>query len=180
MADIEIAWTLHLDSERIRRGSAAISRWWSGEGELTTMEGDPPVATTWLGARYPDGGMLLDVGEVQLTQTVPGRRTTIRLAVTGESVRHLLQVDLGAVDVTVGWVFRPPNGSWTRIPRYHQGRISRSAIANGEFSAEIETYWGNIDNGVPLYWSHETAAPGDLYAEMAQELSEGVETKWGT
>ena len=165
-------WTLHFDSERIKREGMTQNRWWSGLGDLMLE------THTWLGARYPDGGMLLSVGDVKYTQTLPGRRTTIQLAVTPESLRRLLLTDLGAIDVTLGWIYRRRFGPWTRIPRYFRGRLGQADTADGRFSAEVETYMGDIDRGVPLYWSHETAEDGDLYAEQAAELAGGIETRW--
>ena len=171
--DANSGWTLHLDSERVKDGADVVDRWWQGEGDLE-IDGH-----TWRGAEYPDGkGALISVQGVQFTQSVPGRRATIRIAVTSDAVRRLLQVDLGAVQVTLGFVYRDAAGAWQRVPRSFSGRIGRSGVSNGVFEAEVETYLGDVDRGIPEYWSHETAPPGDLYAEQARELEEGLDTRW--
>lgn len=172
MASRFFAWTLHLESERIQRMNAPQNRWWSGEGTLAFE------THNWLGARYRDGGMLMDISAARYTEALPGRRTTARLAVTSESARALLSVDLGAIDLTIGWIWRTPFGGWSRIPRYFTGRVGASVLKDGVFEVEIETYLGDIDRGIPEYWSHETAQEGDLYAEQARELSEGSPSRW--
>ena len=195
-------WTVHFDSERIRVEGSTVNRWWSGQGHLFDDAGasfDPPQfeGHVWRGATYRTGGSVLRVGAVQFTQSYPGRRATIQLAVTRESLRRLLTVDLGAIEVELGWVYRARLEAgaadtldadrdpatrlytpWTRIPRYLRGRLGKSSVVNGEGAVEIETYLGDIDRGIPEYWSHETADEGDLYAEQAAELASGVEFRW--
>ena len=170
--DVNRGWTVHIDASRIRVGGEVVSRYWSGEGDL---EIDGHV---WRGTRHEDGGQLARVGAVEFTQSVAGRRVVIEMAVTAEAVRRLVQVDLGAIGIVVGWVYRDSAGFWQRVPRFYSGRIGRSGVKNGVFSVEVETYLGDVDRGVPLYWSHETAADGDLYAEQARRLASGIDTRW--
>ena len=145
------------------------NRWWSGEGDLL-FEGH-----RWRGATYPDGGSLLGISGVKYTQNLPGRRTTASLAVTAESARALLNVDLGAVEAEIGWILREnPWADYTRIPRYFRGRVGLTNIQDGVFRAEIETYLGDVDRGVPFYWSHETADRGDFYAWKARAIEQGA------
>ena len=172
MAEQRVAWTLHLNSERIQRMDQPLNRWWSGHGDLTL------AGHTWSGAQYADGGMLMQIGGVKFTRSLPSRRATVALAVTTLALQRALQVDLGVIRGTIGWLYRDPFGDWQRIPRYYTGRIGQSRIVDGVFTAEVETFLGDIDRGFPEYLSHETAPPGNRYAEQARALSEGIPIRW--
>ena len=170
-----VAWTLYFSSSRITDSEGnTINRWWSGEGDLT-FEGH-----TWKGTKNKKGS-LIEISEASYTENLPDRRLTARMAVTNDSVRRLLTIDLGSVDVQIGWIYNTnyfhPD-SWNRVPRYFNGRIGRSVISQGVFECEVETYLGDIDRGVPEYWSYETSVPGDRYAEQARELAGGLEIRW--
>ena len=142
--------------------------WWSGEGDLEFE------ARTWRGAQSRDAGMLMDISAVDQSTDLSGQSATVRLAIGGEAIRRVLSVDLGRVEIEVGWLYRPAGGAWTRIPRYFRGVIDSSVIIDGVFTARVTTHLGDLDRTRPEYWSAETAAPGDKYAELAQEIEQGL------
>ena len=126
--------------------------WWTGKGTLV-FEGQE-----WQGA-LSDKGSLFDFSEVVYTPTIPDKRTTFDLAIGKESAQRLMSVDLGAVQVELGWIFSKDEGAtWTRLPRRFVGRLGRTVVnvAEGLFSGEVETYLGDIDRGRPKTWSDET------------------------
>ena len=120
----------------------------------------------------------MHLGPVTFTAGLPGARAVLSWAVLPEHTAQALAVDLGGVEVEVGWIYRPPFGAWTRAPLSHEGWIGETNLQDGAYSVEIETQYGDIDRGVPEQWSHETADPGDLYAEMAQRISERRDIDW--
>ena len=157
-----VAWTLYLADSDPDPDTTTPRRWWSGEGDLV-LEGH-----TWRGASGP-AGALMEIGPVETRQGLPGRRTTFRLAVVPASVQRLLQVDLGGVELQIGFLGEI-GGVLTRIPRYAEGRLSEHVIRDGELTGTIETWLGDVDRGRPLEWSHETQqarSPGDESASQA-------------
>ena len=174
MADTKYGWIVHLDTTRIRRGAITINRWWSGLNDLV-FENE-----TWEGAAYSDDphDTFMAVGPVKYTRGLPGRRATVSWAVLPEHTRHAVAVDLGGIEVHVGWIYQPPFGAWARGPCSHEGWVGETSLNDGWFTIEVETQLGDVDRGNPLYWSHETADAGDLYAEMAQHISERPEIDW--
>lgn len=173
MAERYPAWTVRVDSPRIRRMDAPANRWWSGEGDLV-FEGQ-----TWRGATWPGGGSLMDVGPATFTAGMPSGRLVIRVAVGSRDALQAFSTDFGAVDVQVGWLQRESRfAPWQRVPRYAEGWLGQGRLRGGELHIEVDTDLGDIDRGVPEWWSHETADPGDLYAEQAQEIAEAHEDPW--
>ena len=185
------AWIVHMDTTRIRRNAVTINRWWSGMGDLT-FEGH-----VWRGAARSGNPRetFMAVSDVVWTRDAPGRRATVSWAVLPEHARHAVAVDLGGIGVDIGWIVRPPYGTWppvaerpswltvdasgwARGPASHEGVVGESNLHDGYFSIEVETEFGDIDRGIPLYWSHETAEEGDLYAEMAEHIARQPEIDW--
>ena len=178
MADqVNDGWTLFLDSDRIQEGADVIKRWWSGEADLRVAD-HAGTLRTWRGARYPDGSMLMEVGAVKFTGGAQGRKATFRLAVMDDSLRRAVQIDMGAVRYELGWVYLDSAGVWQRVPRTYRGRGGKASVQNGQLIVEVAIRRQDIDRGVPLYWSHETAAAGDTYARKARELESGFTTRW--
>lgn len=171
------AWTLLIDAEHIvtrERTMAELSleptpesppvRWWSGEGTLD-FEG-----LLWSGAQMADG-MLMDLGRVPDLPNLDAETVTARLAVTNESLRRILNTDLGPLHLEIGWIRSDDYGaSWIRTPRYLRGRLGRVTLAAGEVEVTIESYLDDLDRGNTLYWS---AATHPDYRQMT-ELGAGL------
>ena len=114
----------------------------------------------------------------------PQQRATISFLVTEAQTRSTFSQDLGPTQVEVTWIYSADRGkTWQRVPKRFVGRISRSFIKDGVFTAELETYTGGVDRGLPKKWSHEAQmkrAPGgvDRFFEQNRSIESGVDTNY--
>ena len=152
-------------------------RWWTGSEDLV-FEGH-----TWRGSAAADGsGALMEVGDISQTMDIAGQRTVVRLAMNGESIRHALSVDLGAVPLEIGTLYSEDEGrTWLRAPWLYSGRLSEMRIVDGVLEASLETFLGDLERSNPLWWSHATQiarAPGDNAFAQSSELAADYELRW--
>ena len=132
------AWTLVFSTEYVQireTGTARLSldptdpdpptHWWSGEGTLH-FEGHD-----WSGAQTADG-MLMEFGAVESTPNLEETAVTGRLALTDESLRRALALDLGPLHVEVGWIRSTDYGkTWNRTNRYYRGQARQGVDLRG-------------------------------------------------
>ena len=167
MTDTVVIWTLELSGATVRR-------WWSGEGELT------------LGGLVYEGtseeqGALMNVTSVDFEADLPNRRTQIQASVTNESERRMSQQDLGFIQATVRWHWSTDRITWTTIPKFVQGYLSRPTMTDGILSAEIETFRGADLAVEDCLWSVEEQKrlyPDDTSFRQVGELQDGIDIAW--
>ena len=178
----QVAWTLWVAD--VDPGAARTpAYWWSGEGDLVFEQvGGRPV--TWRGASGPDGA-LMAVGPVTQVADMAGQRTVVSIVAPTQATRRLWSVDLGGVELGIGWIrrlsARGPK-AWTRIPRTFRGRLSDVTHKDGVVQLTVETYLGDIDRGDPRWWSDATQKGRtnntDTAFEQVSELAGDYELRW--
>ena len=177
--DIE-AGTLALDSSLLAAGDVFkllyafrfYLRLWTGLGSITAG-----------GNTYQGGGKALGVSEYENTTGDPDRRLQIRLSGIPADMRAQFLQDSGPLPVTVGWIYsQDRGGTWAEVPIKFRGRLSSPSLVAGQLTVEVETQRGDVDQGIPLRWSHEDQQrrfPGDKGLEYMRALSQqGVESSW--
>ena len=162
------AWLQYL----ITIETSPVLRFWTGQGDLTLS-----------GNTYQGGGKALGVGELEVASGSPDRRMTITLSGIPTSLRTKFLQDVGAVKVSVAWIYSSDKGeSWSLAPVSFSGRLSAPAMGEGTLTVEVETLRGDVDRGVPRFWSDEDQqrrTSGDKgMAYMKQLAKKGVETGW--
>ena len=170
-----VAWLLTLADTNPAADTTTPGYWWSGKGDLVFE------SITWSGSRSSKGS-LIDIGQVTQTIDLPGQRTTIRMAVTNESVRRIMSVDLGGIRVEIGWIYSTDKGvTWNRIPRRFKGRLSETKITNGVVALTVETALGDVDRGRPVWWSdasQRARSTNDEYFAQASALAGDRDIRW--
>lgn len=149
-------------------------RWWSGEGDVTIN------SVVYSGVGGPNGSFV-QLSPITTSVTTPTRRATVILSLSSAGIRMMLQADVGAIEVKIGYITSLDGGAWTKLPLSFVGRLSRPVIKNGLYTAELETYGGDIDRGKPLYWSKSAQAirdPTDKGFDQAAEIADGKEIDW--
>ena len=152
-------------------------RVWSGYGDLQ-FEGE-----IWTGTQSQQGPF---VAISPLTNNVgePARRASVSIAVPKSTIRQMLAVDVGPVEVSIKPIQSQNNGkSWIRLARGFKGFLSRPNFDSNTsiYTVELETWSGDSDRGSPRYWSDEHQRqehPGDKGFEFARALAEGEEISW--
>lgn len=176
MADRYVAWIGYV-TDTDPGDPTVPRRWWSGEDDLV-FEGH-----VWRGAfNAAADGALIDISDVSQTIDLPGQRTSIRLAVSGAAIRHALSVNMGAVEVHIGWIFSLDEGAtWMRVPRRIIADLSETKVVDGELIASLDDEMGDGDRGRPLWWSdasQQSRSPGDRAFAQAGPLASDRDIRW--
>ena len=162
-----VIWTLTLSGATERR-------WWSGEGDLT-INGQLYEGT------IENNGALMNVTSVDFEDGLPQRRTQVQISVTDESIRRVMQQDMGFVEARVDWYWSQDFINWTRIPKFVQGFVSRPIMTDGILTAEIETFRGASLAVADCFWSQdeqERLYPDDTSFRQVSELEDGIDISW--
>jgi len=168
------------------------------------MPENPPIAAYAISLEYPDstafhvwtGFADLTVGGITYTAVGPdvvsvdpvragisgqGRMKLTLSAIQAEHRIKFLQ-DPGLVMVTVRLLHSDNGGqSWTVLPRFHRGELSRPELNGGQYSIEISPYRDTIDRGYEQNWSdanQQKEFPGDRGLEHLKSLTDGIDLRW--
>lgn len=149
-------------------------RYWTGQGDVTIG------SDTYIGTSLDDVS-LMRISAVEQQAGDPDRRASIELVLTDEQLRNELSRRIGAPTVTIHTVSQQTDGSWTILPGSFVGRWSSSEIVGSIYRAEVETWLGDVDRGLPVVVSDETqrlAHSGDRGLEYVRSLADGFEARW--
>ena len=170
--ETHVQWGVLFDDPNAPRDQR---RFWTGERNI--IVGGELFRPTMV-----DGRSLMTVSEVEHRSNNPNRRARIAVAVSGENIRRALSVDIGPIPITIYWLASLDGGhAWEQVGHVFQGRLSDPVITDGVYSAEVETWLGDIFRGEKRQWSDETQRqkyPGDKGLEFIRSLADGFERRW--
>ena len=174
------AWLLWMQDTAPGMAGDQPGRWWSGHGELT-FEGQ-----TWIGAKVnpaqDDRAAIVGITTVEQTIDLPGKRTTIQMAVTPAAQQVLMGVDFGTIEVEIGWIARENDwDAWERIPRRRRGLLSDASISDGIWTGVVETLLGDVERRRNIVLSGPTQRalyPTDAAYDQASELAADRDFRW--
>lgn len=170
-----VAWLFEISDVDRRPAVVSARRWWSGKGTLNFG------GVEWTGADSPNGS-LIEIGNFTQTLDLPGQRVQVRIGLTSDSIRNILNVDLGGVRMTIRYIYLNdlPVG-WTEIGRSIIVRMDDVRLDGNVATIRGETYIGSLGRPDPLYWSNATQQsryPGDKAFAQASELSLDYQLRW--
>lgn len=149
---------------------------WNGHGEIT-IDGK-----TYTGVVDSAGTVLASVNQVTYQANLPARRAEITLLITKPEVHVLLQQNIGVPKIFLQWYWgRTPIGPWTKTPRTFLGRISSTKIKGNVWTAQLETFMGDLSRPVPQLTSHESHIeehPDQHGYSQARLVAQSHERRW--